>query len=205
MGRMAMSSSKRLSLSFSPFTAVSAALVAFAGVFVWLVGHRGFFLMDQSILFDGAWRVFQGQVQYRDFFSTFPPLAFFIQSLFFHLMGVDYSAMVVSAAVLNAAATACVIWLVRRLAPNWRSMALLAGLLTAVWFQAPFGTLWFEQTAFFFNLLAVVVLVRAASAEGYAAVSLRVVAGLLLGLSMLTKQNAGVEFVPVALGVAAIS
>jgi len=38
------------------------ATAVFASVFVWLVGHRGFFLLDQSILFDGAWRVFQGQV-----------------------------------------------------------------------------------------------------------------------------------------------
>src|SRR5437867_2178167 len=111
MGRMTMNPSKRLSLSLSPFTAAYTAIVVFAGVFVWIVGHRGFFLMDQSILFDGAWRVFQGQVQYRDFFSTFPPVTFFIQSLFFHLMGVGYSAMVAAAAVLNAVATACVIWL----------------------------------------------------------------------------------------------
>src|SRR5688572_7754987 len=48
------------------YLAVYLAVVAFAFVFVWFVGHRGVFLLDQSILFDGAWRVFQGQAPYRD-------------------------------------------------------------------------------------------------------------------------------------------
>ena len=79
-----------------------AAVTVFAAVFVWFAGHRGVFLLDQSIMFDGALRVYQGQVQYRDFVSTFPPLTFGIQALFFRLMGVDFSAMVLAAAVSNA-------------------------------------------------------------------------------------------------------
>ena len=86
-----------------------AAAVVFAVGFVWLVGHRGIFLLDQSILFDGAWRVYQGQVPYRDFVTAFPPLPFYIQSFFFRLTDVDFSAMVLAAAVLNA-------W--RRFAPS---------------------------------------------------------------------------------------
>src|SRR5215471_19940023 len=89
-------------------SAYSGAAV-FAGVFVWFAGHRGLFIMDQSIVFDGAWRVFQGQVPYRDFISAFPPVAFFLQALFFRIAGVSFSAMVLSAAVLNALATLLVI------------------------------------------------------------------------------------------------
>src|SRR5439155_26686546 len=114
------------------------------------------------------------------------------------------SAMVLSAAVLNAVATLCVIWLVCRLLPAQPVIAWIAGLLTAVWFQAPFGTLWFEQTAFFFNLLALVLLVKAVWAEDYAAVMLRIAAGFLIGIAMLSKQNAGFEFLPVVFGVVAI-
>ena len=168
---------------------------------MWLVGHRGIFLLDQSILFDGAWRIVQGQVPYRDFVSAFPPVAVFILSLFFRVMGVDFSAMVLAAAILNAVAAGCVMWTVYRLL-HWQSVAAAAGLVTAVWFQAPFGTLWFEQTAFFFDLLALTVAVAAASRTH--APTLRVTAGVLLGIAMLSKQNAGVEFVPIVLGVVAI-
>ena len=182
----------------------SVGAVVFAAGFVWLVGHRGIFLLDQSILFDGAWRVYQGQVPYRDFVTAFPPLPFYIQSFFFRLTGVDFSAMVLAAAVLNAVAAICVIWLTRHFVSDLPAVALIAGLLTAVWFQAPFGTLWFEQTAFFFNLLALVLLVKCLDSGQYVAGAYRVAAGVLLCASMLSKQNAGVEFIPIALGVAAI-
>jgi len=155
-------------------------------------------------MFDGAWRVYQGQVQYRDFVSTFPPLPFAIQALFFGLAGVDFSAMVLAAAVSNAIAALCVMWVVRRLVPEQTAIALIAGLLTAVWFQAPFGTLWFEQTAFCFNLLALVLLLKCLDAGHSVAVGCRVGAGVLLAAALLCKQNAGAEFLPLALGAATL-
>ena len=181
-----------------------AAVTVFAAVFVWFAGHRGVFLLDQSIMFDGAWRVYQGQVQYRDFVSTFPPLTFGIQALFFRLMGVDFSAMVLAAAISNAIATLCVLWLVHRLVPDQRVIACVAGLITAVWFQAPFGTLWFEQTAFCFNLLALVLLIKGLDAGDSAGTGYRTAAGVMLAASLLCKQNAGAEFIPIALGVAVL-
>jgi len=187
-----------------PWFWACAAVTIFAGLFVWFAGHRGVFLLDQSIMFDGAWRVYQGQVQYRDFISTFPPLPFVIQAMFFRLAGVNFSAMVLGAAVLNAVATLCVIWLVHRLVPDQRAIAWIAGLLTAVWFQAPFGTLWFEQTAFCFNLLSLVLLLKSLDTRDPAAVGCRVGAGVLLAASLLCKQNAGAEFLPLALGVATL-
>ena len=63
--------------------------------------------------------------------------------------------MVLAGAVVNGVAIICVMWLIRRLFPGplHRLTAIGAGLVTAVWFQAPFGTLWYEQTGFCFNLL----------------------------------------------------
>jgi hypothetical protein len=184
-----------------PWACACAVLTVFAAVFVWLVGHRGVFLLDQSIMFDGAWRVYQGQVQYRDFISTFPPLPFAIQALAFLLTGVDFSGMVLSAAVLNAIATLCVVWIVDRLVPKQRAIAWIAGLLTAVWFQAPFGTLWFEQTAFCFSLVSITLLLKAIDERTALAIGYRVGAGVLLAASLLCKQNAGAEFLPIAFGV----
>src|SRR4249919_253711 len=128
--------------------AVAHILTAiFGGIFVWIVGHKGIYLYDQSGVFDGAWRLIQGQVPYLDFFTPYGPVIFWIQSLFFRLAGVDFSSMVLSAAFINSVAILCMIRLVRRLFPEsiHQPTAIGAGLLTAVWFQAPFGTLWFEQ------------------------------------------------------------
>jgi len=106
--------------------------------------------------------------------------------------------------VLNTVATVCVIDIIRRLLPDQPAMAAAGGLLTAVWFQAPFGTLWFEQTAFAFNLLALAMVIRGKDANGNTAALLRVTAGTLLAASMLSKQNAGGEFVPVLFLVVAL-
>jgi hypothetical protein len=181
-----------------------AAIVVFAALFVWSAGHRGIFLLDQSIMFDGAWRVFQGQIPYRDFYSAFPPVPFFILAFFFLLFGVDFSAMVIAAAVLNALAIVSVIYVVRVLLPRQAAMAAAGGLLTAVWFQAPFGTLWFEQTAFAFNLFSLVFALSSINNVTRSAVWLRISAGICLGIAMLCKQNAGAEFVPVVLAILVI-
>ncbi|HEX4998814.1 MAG TPA: glycosyltransferase family 39 protein [Terriglobia bacterium] len=182
-----------------------AAVAIFAAEFCWIAGHRGLFLIDQSILFDGAWRVVQGQAQYRDFFSAFPPVAFLIQAFFFRLFGVTFSATVIAAAFLNFVATISVMYLVLRMLPRQKACAVAAGLLTAVWFQAPFGMLWFEQTAFAFNLVALTLIVQASGKDRASASAVRIVAGVLLGASVLSKQNAGIEFLPFALGLTVIS
>src|SRR6202047_5400120 len=149
------------------------------GIIVWIVGHRGIYLDDQSGVFDAAWRILQGQVLYRDFYAPYGPIVFWIQAIFFRLAGVDYSSMVLSAAAINSIAILCVIWVIRRFLPNplHRPTAIVAGLLTAVWFQAPSGTLWFEQTSFCFNLIAMALLVEAGFRSERTADYLRIAAG----------------------------
>jgi len=184
------------------------ALTAMIGAWVvWNVGHRGIYLYDQSSVFDGAWRILQGQVLYRDFFTPYGPVVFLIQSLFFRVTGVDFSSLVLSAAVSNSIAVLCVIWLLRRLFPDpiHRPTAIAAGLVTATGFQAPFGTLWFEQTGFLFNLLATACVVESISRRARLAMGLRVAAGCFLAVSVLSKHSAGVVFLPVTLGVVVLA
>jgi hypothetical protein len=178
-----------------------AGIVVFAVVWVWIVGHRGLMPMDHSAIFDGAWRSYQGQAIYSDYVFSRPPLAVGILWLSFHLMGVGWSAMVAPAALLNGAGAALAMWIVHLLLPRQRWLAFGAGLLTSVWFQAPFGTLWFEQTAFFFNLLALALLLWTQQTSAGMAIAARTFAGLAVGAAALSKQNAGVEFIPVAIGV----
>jgi hypothetical protein len=183
----------------------NCAVAVFGFLLVWICGHRGLFLLDQSMMFDGAWRLLQGQVPYRDVLYPFGPLAFVIQALFFKVFGVDFSTTVLSAAVLNAIAGLLVIRIVSLLLPGQRVTALMAGLVTACWFQAPFGTLWFEQTAFFFGLLGLLAALKGESAEGSRSYYLHGLAGLLAALSVLSKQNAGLLFFVVLAGTVVVA
>ena len=176
-----------------------AALATFSFILVWRVGHRGLFMLDESIVFDGAWRVYQGQVPYRDFVMPFGPITFWLQALMFRGFGVDFSTLVLSAAALSVIATLVVVRLIWRLTSGSAGWSLLGGLLTAVWYQAPFGIPWMEQTAFLFDLFALLLVVEARFAGQYGVVCF-VLAGAASTCAVLSKQNAGGLFVVVCLG-----
>jgi hypothetical protein len=190
--------------------AAFSALLAFSFALVWVVGRRGLFLLDQSIVFDGAWRLVQGQVPYKDFLIPFGPVTFVVQAFMFRLFGVTFSTMVLTAAVLSVMATAAAARLLWLLAPRSSPVALLGGLLTAVWFQAPFGIPWMEQTAFLLDLVSLLAIVEARlaaprpNAIAWRHGVLHVLAGIAFTGAVLSKQNAGGLFLPVCVGAIAL-
>jgi len=180
-----------------------AVLLPFSFGWVWVVGHRGLFVLDESIVFDGAWRLVQGQVPYRDFFMPFGPVAFALPALVFEVGGVSFSSLVLAAAIASLLATAAAVRLLWLLTSRSVALSLLGGSLTAVWYQAPFGVPWMEQTAFLFDLLALLLIVDGQLAKGRS-VLLFAAAGAASVAAVLSKQNAGGLFVPVCLGSACL-
>ena len=79
--------------------------------------------------------------------------------------------------------------------------ALAGGFLTALWFGAPSGILWYEQTAFCFNLIAAGLVLETGFRSQRTARYLRIAAGCSLALSVLSKQSAGVVLSPVPLAI----
>jgi 4-amino-4-deoxy-L-arabinose transferase-like glycosyltransferase len=189
------------------WSASYASAAAFAVAVVWIVGHRGIYLYDESTVFDGGWRIVQGQVMYRDFYAPYGPVVFWLQAQFFRLIGVTFTSMVVAGGVVNAIAVMCVIWLVRRLAPEpaHRFTAVASGFVTALWFGAPSGILWYEQTAICFNLIASALVLETGFRSEWAIPYLRIAAGCSLALSVLSKQSAGVVLSPVPLVIALLT
>jgi hypothetical protein len=194
-------------------------VLVFSFVWVWQVGHRGLFMLDQSIVFDGAWRMLQGQVPYRDFVMPFGPVTFALCALMFRVAGVDFSTLVLTAALMSLLATALALRASWLLSKRSGALALLGGFMTAVWFQAPFGTPWMEQTGFLMNLVALwaVVEARLAHGGGVRAGDAALDRALPLGwlpsgwgwyalagtasvAAILSKQNAGGLFVFLCLG-----
>jgi hypothetical protein len=186
-----------------PYLIACALLAVFAFGFNWATGHRGVFLLDQSMIFDGGWRLLQGQTMYKDFIIPFGPITFCIQALSFLIFGVNWAATVAPACAINMLATLSVIRMVRLLSGGSRVVALASGLATAICFQAPFGTLWLEQTAMFFDLLALQAMLESLQVSGRRRMAFQLASGFSLALAVLSKQNYGVFFVPVVLIAAA--
>ncbi len=169
-----------------------AILVVIAG-WTWYTGHRGMFGFDQSIVFDGAWRICSGQVPYRDFHMAFTPLSFAIQAFFFQIAGVAWSATVISAAFVGCAAALSTMRTVRLLfGAEQRVLIALTGLLTGGFIQSVFGTLWIENTAFLFTLLGLQAVAEATRLDGRRQRMAEGLAGICAALSFLCKQNVGV-------------
>ena len=178
---------------------LTVLIAATAYLFCFHVGQRGFFPLDQSIVFDGGWRIVQGQVPYEDFDVPFGPVSLWLHALFIKILGPTFFSYLFHAALINASGCLLCIALVRLCLPRYPSLALVGGLVTAFWFYAPSGTPYMEQTAFFFALLALyctAVALLARDAGDLLRRSLCLASGIAIVLAVLSKQNAGLLFLP---------
>ncbi len=175
-------------------------ILVFSFQFTFQAGQRGYFAFDQSIVFDGAYRIFSGQIPFKDFLIPFGPMVFWLQGMVFKLLGVNYAAYIFGAAAGNTLMTLGVYVLMRALFPRDRFPAYIGALLTAVWFYAPFGTPWPEQTAFFFNFIALGLTLGSILKTDLnlrKRATINTLAGLAAFAAFVSKQNAGAFFVPV--------
>ncbi|MCL5959960.1 MAG: hypothetical protein M1358_11730 [Chloroflexi bacterium] len=178
---------------------LTAALLPLSFYLTFVSGERGFFPFDQSIIFDGSYRVLSGQVPYKDFFTPWGPVVFWLHALFFEFFGINYSSYILGAAVVNVLSTLCSISMLKLLFPRSRFLPYIAGLLTAVWFYPPSGTPWPEQTSFFFSFVAMTILLYSVLSREPFAIrdgSLSFVSGGFALLSFLSKQNSGSFILP---------
>ncbi|MFA5357048.1 MAG: hypothetical protein WC301_06605 [Candidatus Omnitrophota bacterium] len=180
-----------------------AVIFLFVSIFAFLsalkAGERGFFAFDQSIVFDGGYRILSGQVPYKDFVIPLGPAAFWIQAAFFRLFGVSYSSYIFTSAVINTLAAICGMLIIRMLFPYHRLLSYACGFITAAWFLPPFGTLWVDQVSFFLSFLAIAALLFScfyrAGSRAISSFSLAI-SGFLALFSILAKQNAGLYILP---------
>ena len=131
--------------------ALVSAVVGFLAT--WQAGRIGFYALDQSIVFDGAWRIANGQVPWRDFVLPAGLTPVVMQAAVFAAFGVSWTSYVLHAALLNAAASGIVYVFLRRFSLG-RALSLGCAVVTAATLYPPNGTPYLEIHAFFFSLLA---------------------------------------------------
>jgi hypothetical protein len=138
--------------SLVKFFCIHLLLLA-AGIMIVLhYGPIGFYPWNQSIIFDGGWRILCGQVPYRDFTAPNGIVPSAMQAVFFAWLGVTWGVYILHAALVSGLFCIVAFWLLRAfdLPALW---ACFYALLTAIFFYAPSGVPYIDQHAFFFSIL----------------------------------------------------
>jgi hypothetical protein len=173
-----------------------AALIALGvGVNLHYVGG-GFMPLDQSVIFDGGWRILSGQIPYRDYTPRTGLVPSLFQAGFFAVFGATWFAYCLHAAVFNGLFCVLAYVLLRILAVT-KGWAFVWAALSAVVFYPPSGTPYMENHAFFFVLCLLVALVgvRDVSSHGLRRIAWTVVPlGWLL--VFLSRQNVAAFAIP---------
>lgn len=128
-----------------------ALVFALAMALTLVAGRCGYMPLDQSVVFDGAWRVLCGQVPYRDFTTPAGLTPIYLQAGFFELLGTTWFAYVLHAAIANGL-FAWVVYALLRVFAAPRAAALVYAAASSAMFYPPIGVPYLEQHAFLFSL-----------------------------------------------------
>lgn len=170
---------------------VLGLLALVAGKLAFTIGFKGVEAFHMSVAADGGWRVFNGQVPYRDFHVIMGPAVFYLQALFFWATGgFSWSGLLLHVAVVNAAVIVATYYVSRRW--HGRALSTLFAGLAAVSFYLPYSYPEYHYTAMFFFLLGLLALEYLATGGGrWRTRMLAAGAGVCGALSILSKQNVG--------------
>jgi hypothetical protein len=179
-----------------------AALVACAASLCLYYGRFGLNRLDQSIVFDGGWRILTGQLPFRDFTTPIAVVPSAMQALFFAVFDVSWFSYCLHAAAVNAA-FACVAFAVTRRAGGAFWTAWFVGFGSAIVFYTPFSTPFSEQHSFFFSICCLWSAAVATDPTPRARVGIAL-APSFAALAFLSKQMPAAPFVAPLLVVVAV-
>lgn len=153
------------------------------GIFLAFELRNFVYFRDYSITFEGAYRLFLGQVPFRDFGTPVGPVSFLIPALFFKLFNPNWTVFLFAQQFQNACQLILVYALLRRIGirPLIRRIALV---VFSTFYLLLLTHPWYNSTGFLL-MLAV-----ALCALGSSRISV-MATGLLVGLTVLTKQDFG--------------
>lgn len=161
-------------------------------------GRRGFLPLDQSIVFDGGWRLISGQVPFRDFVAPSGLVPSAIQAGFFEAFGVTWFAYCLHASAVNGLFAVAIYGLLR-LCGSTRVEAAAFGAVSSLFFYPPTGTPFMDQHSFFFMTL----MFLAAAAGTVASGPLELAAWFAVPLLFVLGFSSGQ--IPVAFGAVSVA
>lgn len=123
-----------------------AAICALAVLLNQYFGYIGYMPLDQSIVFNGAWRILNGQIPYVDFWTPFGLVPMLLQAAMFHAVGITWTSYVLHASLVSAFFACCVLFAGTRLGLRM-PFAVLYAAIAAIIGYPPMGTPYIDTHA----------------------------------------------------------
>jgi hypothetical protein len=109
-------------------------------------GYYGYMPLDQSMIYNGAWRLLSGQIPYVDFWTPFGTIPILVQAGIFRAFGVSWTNYVLHASLMTGFFATCVMFAGFRLGLTL-SVAALFGAIAGVIAYPPMGTPYVDNHA----------------------------------------------------------
>jgi len=167
-----------------------------AFIYNFIHAQKGFFAFDQSIVYDGAYRIIKGQILFKDFITPVGPVTFYIQALFFKIFGLNYCSYLMHSSLFHGIAVVASI-LILRMLTNIKIFSYLGGVFTLFWFYPLFGTPWYGNNAYFFSMIGLLFILYGLFRQPKHESFFLIIAGICCTLSFFSKQNIGLFFIPI--------
>jgi hypothetical protein len=152
---------------------------------IWIFSFRNFvYFRDYSILFEGSYRIYLGQVPFRDFGLPMGPGSFLIPTFFFKLLGVNWDSFLWAQQFQNCLMLLVLLKLLIQLNVDLR-IRRISLLFFSLFYLIFLSQPWYNTSAVLFMLISV-------SFAMCNRAIFYILSGIFVGITILTKQDFGI-------------
>jgi len=169
---------------------IHRVIVALAFGWLWwgFYLRKMLYFRDYSIIWEGTFRLFQGQMPFRDFGLPMGPGALILPTAAFHLFGTSFQSLVIVQFLI--ATTSLILFLTLfNLIGIPKEVSAFATLLISLYFSSATQHPWYNTTAIFYELLSIVLLIT--YFRKHQSLTILVCSYALAVMAVFTKQDFG--------------
>ena len=174
-------------------------LILFLAILAFLINYRygfiGIMPMDNTVLFNGGYRVLKGYTPFTDYWLVTGPLLDYLNAFFFKFLGISWSTFIIHSSIINSILALSSYYLFTKIKIS-NKFAFLYAFLVSVLFYPVVGTPFVDHHSIFFMILSFYALILAIKTDN---TKYYFFLPSLLLLSFLSKQT------PAAYGIIVIA
>ncbi len=163
--------------------------IIFIGSFSFLINYHygfiGMMPMDNTVLFNGGYRVFSGQVPFSDYWLVTGPLLDYLNAFFFKILGISWTTFIIHSSIFNSLIAIASYYFFKKMNLS-DSFSIIYSLFISILFYPVVGTPFVDHHSIFFLILAFYSLILAVKTKN---LEYYIYIPSILCLSFLSKQT----------------